>query len=52
LLIWEQKTPSDAMPPGLAALPGVQAGGSEAFATPRFPGAQPVLIGYAILPPG
>ena len=52
LLVWEQKTPNDPPPGGLVALKGAVPGGSERFSAPLFPDAQPLLIGYAFVPPG
>ena len=51
LLVWELKTPSDPPPSTLAPLLGGHATGLERFDWPLFPGASPLLIGYAIVPP-
>ena len=51
LVVWELRQASDPPPANLAPLLGTQATGIERFTWQLFPGAQPLLIGYAILPP-
>ena len=52
LLVWEMTAAADPPPGALASLLAGHPTASESFAWPRFPGAPPLLIGYAILPPG
>ena len=53
LLVWEVRPGADAAPPGgLARLASGAPAGLEHFGFPLFPSAQPLAIGYAILPPG
>lgn len=53
LAVWASagETPA-APPPGLAALIGEQALGAETFPWPRHPSRPPLILRYAILPPG
>ena len=51
LVVWEANSPTDPPPVALAALLAGRPTAAEPFAWPRFPGAKPLLIGYAILPP-
>ena len=52
LVVWELKAASVPPPANLAPLLADRPTGQEQFAWPSIPGAQPLLIGYAILPPG
>jgi len=52
LVIWEMKAASDRPPAALAGRIRGRPLATEQFNLPRFPNAKPLLIGYAIVPPG
>lgn len=52
LVVWEMIKPDDPPPGGLYVMLYGLATGVERFRWPLFPGAPPLLIGYAIVPPG
>jgi len=52
LVVWSMKAASDSPPEALAQLLDGHAKLTARFASPLFPDAQPILIGYAIVPPG
>jgi 4-amino-4-deoxy-L-arabinose transferase-like glycosyltransferase len=50
LVLWRIR-PGQAIPPGLATLKNIRILGQKSFTWPDNPGAEPLAIGYAILPP-
>ena len=50
LVLWRVR-PGQAVPPALAALKGIRILGQKSFTWPDTPGAEPLKIGYAVLPP-
>ena len=51
LVVWITHEPPDPVPGDVAPLVGSRPSGVERFTWPLFPGASPLLIGYAIVPP-